>query len=263
MTNKTFRSVAWLRALFTACLLSVAACIPVDETATTLSTHFHLSAQFSGNQSSAFGGLSIGSNTGTLTIRGEAKSAVVYERIPWPEFGYTLYQGIAVDSAQMFPFWIYCNADGTMSSIYVEGTKDFPLTNFYTPGGSCSQTLGQNSVSVSLPATILTVPQPVTGFTVTGSNLSISPDGTGQMTLNGVPHEVTVFESVDCTQVCGGSGWYELHALVHKPDTSAVSFVVLYLYINSPGYIQAAYDIQLPWLTDTIPQTFTAQWSKQ
>jgi hypothetical protein len=181
----------------------------------------------SGSGTSDIGEVAITNGVGTVRIGGQDVPALVYERQP---FGAdTLYQTLAVSADRIHVLWFYCQAGG-MTNAFYEGTDGTEVTN-ETASGTCADTLASASQPVSFPAVDMPTPPLVTGYTVTGPDLSIPSGAPGWVNM-GSTWTVLVFEDVDCTS-CEAQGWYELHALLWDPGAPALLYGVFYLF--SPG----------------------------
>ena len=195
---------------------------------------------------------------GRVQIAGTQLPAVVYERVPWPEIGSTLYQAIAVDQDGWWILWFYCQ-NGALAATYYESTNGGGAQLEPGLGGSCTESLNPAQVHVELPATRLGLPTLVSGYHVEGADVSIGCDGTGKLHLGTRELQVFSFGAVDCSECASsGGGWRELHAILWDPEAARACFGIFYL--QSPGSVKLEYALSLPDLHDPGPVTFDADW---
>lgn len=219
--------------------------IRIAATEGTLDLGFRLDVEGSGRRvSSAL----LVDGVGTVRIDGADSAAVVYERIAWPEAGYTLYQALAVGPEAWRMLWFYCR-DGALETIYFEGTDGIAMQH---DGGSgtCTETMEPVSVPVSLPPVDMPYPELLDGWHVSGTALSIEPGAPGFLHLGDETMEVLPFELVDCSDArCGSGDWYELHSLLWSPRQDRACFGIFYLE-DTGASVRLAYSITLPDLFD-------------
>jgi hypothetical protein len=205
---------------------------------------------------------SITNGVGTLTPPGgTALSAFVYERIPWPQSGFTLYEILAVGPADWHVGWFYCT-DAGLSYLDYEAT-DSPQLQSFIVTGTCNETASVTQETVSLPASTLKLNGLVQGFTVSGPSLSLSGSDLGSMTINGAKWTVFPFALVDCSLGCGNPGWYELHSVYWNAADVRTCFGIYYLFIGYPNLVQIDHSICLPDLGDPTGGriNFQSTWS--
>ncbi len=234
--------------------LSVA---PTDQT---LPIAFTIS--IAGEGTSRIGDVALDANVGAVTVGGVSYQALAYEHQAWPEFGYELFQALAVGPDRLFSLWFYCKGDA-LDWVYFEGTDGTTMTDEPAQkGGSCAFSATPSSPHVKLPASSFAAPAPITGFEVKGAQLELPSGQKGTLSLGPVSHEVYVFDSVDCSTDCGSPGWWELHALLWDPKAARLCFTIFYLPVGQ-SQVWARYSIALPDLTDPIGDlTLTATWTK-
>jgi hypothetical protein len=209
-------------------------------------------------------GASFSNGVGTFTPPGGTPlPAFIYERQPWPQYGYTLYQTFAVGPTDWHLGWFYC-ADGGVEDLEYEATDDPQLQ---TPAvtGSCTETSATVDEQVSLPSSVLALDGLVQGFTVAGPSLTLSGTEVGSMTLAGSSWSVFPFALVDCSTGCGTPGWYELHSVYWDAAETQTCFGIFYLIVGTPSSVQLQYSICLPDLDDPTggSATFDSTWSGQ
>ncbi len=213
-----------------------------------------------GQGSDHVGTIDIQNSTGSVVIAEESLDVLVYQKIPWEEFERTLYQTIAMSPEVLYVMWFYCDDSDDLREVWLEGIDGYELT-WEQGTGSCSGLDETHSVDVEFPAVDWPVPETLSHFEVTGADLEIGPDTGNRVLLGGRNYHVVVFDEVDCTTICGGDGWYELHALLWDPATPRVYFGIFYLYDDNP-HIQLAWVIGLPDLDEPGPLYFEADWSR-
>lgn len=125
--------------------------------------------------------------------------------------------------------------------------------------GTCQAAGATTPVSVSWPAMTVNTPAPITGFSVSGTGVSLTAGSSG--TLDG--RTFLPYATVDCSKDCGTPGWYELHGLILNSDSSDVCFGILYLFTDGRPTVElGSYSICFPSLNTLGYQTFTASWQK-
>lgn len=222
--------------------------IAVDPTSVTVSLPFGLS--LNGNGTGFIGAVSVTDNAGTIAVDGSSLAIAFYEKQPWPEFGYTLYQGIAIGPTRWDVVWAYCNTGGSLAYIWHEGMTGAPL-DYLNATGTCADTAVTTSTTVAFPAVSFDTPVPVAGYTIDGADISLANGESGLLRFDGAWRAFVVFERVDCT-ACGGAGWHELHSVVWDESVGAAVFVILYLDFAYPESVLTAYARSLPDFTDPI-----------
>lgn len=204
--------------------------------------------------------IDIADNKGTVDFGGGPVPAFIYDRVPWPEFGYTLFEGLAVTDGAWIPFWIYCTPDGTLDYVYGERTdRTTPFRKFVN--GTCAEVAGAWDMPVDIPAHTLRDVALTCGFTVAtpaaDAPLVLEGSKPGVTTIDGQPATALVFSTVDCRRDCGDGTWFELHALVWQPTTGRVGFAIWYLFGDLAGTGVSAVDIPtlptLEWLQLPFP----------
>jgi len=236
---------------------SMPATISIGATSATVSFPFAVGA--SASSSAPHGAVSFSGNTGSLYLEGATLAAAVYERQIWDDFGYTLYQGLAIGASRWDVFWLYCQGS-TLRYVWHEGAGG-PAMHYVNANGTCSGTSAATSAAVSLPAMTLAVPPPVAGYTISGTGIGLADGATGFLRVGSKTLPFVPFEDVDCT-ACGTPGWYELHSLAWDEEEQRAIFVILYLDLAYPGRVFAAYARSLPDFGDPIGAVeLAATWS--
>jgi hypothetical protein len=226
--------------------------IVIGATDAMLDVPFTVSAAGAGTK--AIGQIALTNGVGTVEIDGQEVQAAVYEQQP---FGmYTLYQTLAVSPGRIDVLWLYCNA-GVLDFVYHEGTDgtgviDEPAT------GTCTASSTASVEQVTFPAVDMAYPPLLTGYTVTGAEVSIPSGMPGSVTVGGTMLTVLAFNAVDCSTGCGTPGWYEIHSLIWDPKVAKVTFAIFYLFPSGMP-VEVEYALTLPDLSDLVPATtFTA-----
>jgi hypothetical protein len=206
-------------------------------------------ATITGMGSGDVGALQITANSGTIEVQGTSLPAVAYEQIP---FGaYTLYQMLAVAPDHWVIAWAYCNG-GVLDSVYIESTNGIAGEQLNATG-TCSATSGPvTNASVDFPAMDLPPPTLVSGFTVTGTDLTYDGAHTGRMVIGQDNWGFFPFTTVDCSTACGTPGWYELHSILWDQATQRACFGIYYLVLDNTDQVMLDYVICLPNLTDPV-----------
>lgn len=197
-----------------------------------------------GAGSSLVGVIEVSGGVGEVVVDGDSLPAFVYEVQPWPDAGYTLLQALAVAPDRWYVLWFYCQ-DGTMTGVYTEGTDGTALA-WEEGTGTCILDSGPVTPSIVLPAVDMPWPPLVTGWTASGPELDLPGAGPGTVRIGAVDYQVLPFETVDCTEVCGTPGWYELHALLYDPAAGRACFAIFYFQLDRPGQVTVSYSVTLP-----------------
>jgi hypothetical protein len=181
---------------------------------------------------------------------------VVYEQQPWPELGYTLYQGLAVGTDAWRLVWFYCSR-GKLLAVYDETTSGGGPQGM-TSTGDCVVRDEPRLASVDLPAATLSLVNRVGEYTIIGSDIVLGCGAPGRMRVGEHNLEWFPFGAVDC-RGCGSPGWRELHTILWDGERGGASFAILYLV--SPGQVLLQYSLSLPDLVDPGPMQFNAAWT--
>jgi hypothetical protein len=231
--------------------------ITLPPTSGTLDLPFTIA--LSGSGTGTVGQISIVDGAGVVSVHGRSIDAVVYERQPWPEFGYTLYQMLAVDDDAWYVLWAYCDGQ-TLEHFYYEGTDGTALDT-EPATGTCAGTDQASTVSVNLPAVDMPTPETDLGFTFLGAELELDGVNAGRVHIAGRDMVLLPFESVDCTSVCGAGSWHELHALLWDREAGRACFGIFYMTVGMDDRVALTYSLTLPDLSDPAGYTvFDAMW---
>lgn len=214
----------------------------------------------SGGGTNRVGDIDVTSATGSVIINGASYQVVSYEMQPWPGFGYTLFQTLAVRSDAWYVLWFYCDGS-VLSGLYSEGTDGAALR--YEPAtGSCLFSSTPSQPQVQLPAVDMPYPPHAAGFTFAGAALTLDGSAPGSVSLGADTMVLLPFESVDCTTACGADpGWWELHSILYDPINGRACFGIFYMFPDRPNQVDLTYSLTLPNLSDPAGYTtFTAIW---
>ena len=221
--------------------------ISVGETDAMVTLPFGMSATGSGT--GLIGAVDVAANAGTIAIQGTSLAIAFYEKQPWPEFGYTLYQGIAVGASRWDVVWLYCSGS-TLSYVWHEGMTGIAI-DYVNASGTCADSGASTATTVELPAMELATPPAVPGYSIDGVEIAL-PDGeSGLVRIEGVLLPFVPFSVIDCT-ACGGDGWYELHSVAWDEDLLRAVFVIFYLDFAYPDRVLAAYARSIPDFADPV-----------
>lgn len=232
---------------------------------------------FSGKGAKDLGTIDITHGVGTIQFKGAPAQAFFFDATPVPagtgdagDFsGSRDFQIIAAQDSRFIMAWITCT--GTkLGFIYYESTDGDTSSSTAIPGGelaatgTCTVAETPTSVAVSLPeVTLPQAPSLVSGFTITGKDLSFDGTNPGKANVNGESWTMYPFNTVDCRD-CATPGWYELHSLFYDPANRNACLGILYLMENSPSQTELAYFLCLPQLTAPLPndqQFFDSSWT--
>ena len=146
---------------------------------------------------------------------------------------------------------IYESTDGVASG------KELPAS------GSCAILEKSTTENVSFPALDFPPPSLVSGFSITGSQMSFDGTHAGSTTFQGNSYALYPFNEVDCT-ACASPGWYELHSLLWDEKNKSACLGILYLEQNAPSTVGLAYVMCLPTVTPFFTDQqlgFSAAWT--
>ena len=228
---------------------------------TRLVREFDTSATGSGSR--RIGRVDVQRNAGTIEVDGREIKGFIYDVQDWDEYGYVLYDFLAVDAGQYYVLYLYCR-DGALTDIYWESFADD--LQYEKMFGACSrlQETTESQVSwdpVSSPREGLVV-----GYEIEGDNLHLGADGRGTLTLMDHDYEIHAFSYVGCGDCLsdGRVGWEELHIMMDMPDEDCFGILYLYGKANSPypgQTVQLGYGFCTNPVKDLPNTMFTAVWS--
>lgn len=232
---------------------------------------------FTGKGAKDLGAIAITHGAGTIQFKGAPAQAFFFDATPVPtgtddagDFsGSRDFQIIAAQDSRFIMAWITCT--GTqLGYIYYESTDGDTSSTTAVPGGelpasgTCTVAETPTSVAVSLPAvTLPSAPPLVSGFTITGQDLSFDGTNPGKANVNGESWTMYPFNTVDCRD-CATPGWYELHSLFYDPNNQNACLGILYLTEGSPAQTELAYFLCLPALSAPLTndqEFFDSAWT--
>lgn len=223
-----------------------------------VSLDFDFSA--TGTGTGLIGNIDIAGSQGTIVIDNQTLNTIVYAKVPWESSGYNLYQGIAFTDADFFVYWLYCSiSDNSLNKIYYESTDRYALTLEWA-SGNCNPRDGTSQPSFALTERNIGISRLVTGYTITGNDVSLSSGqpGTLTYTFSGITFVLYPFEAVDCSG-CSEGPWWELHSITSYAAGPKVCFTVLYLFPDSTDNVFSSYSICFPDL-DNINASLAGTW---
>jgi hypothetical protein len=225
----------------------------VGPTSGTLAVDF-TATSVTGNGTTRLGAVAVAANLADYTLLGVPYVGVAYQHHVWA--GYTLYDivSIAEDGSNLAVTYLYCQGTD-LTDAY---TESFTLAMDYeVASGVCSGTETDTTVQVDLPA-LAVAPEPMdTGMTISGTGILLGATG-GHLDLAGKTWELLPFNTVDCSTICPGGSWYEIHSMLVRPAEAC--FVILYLQLDAPGTVSLQYTLCMPTL-DTTEANYFATWS--
>ena len=226
-----------------------------------------------GSGSGDLGAIAITHGVGTLTFQGTAVDAFYFvgSVVPLADAGAdsALAQErdlelVAVQPGRVILAWITCY-EGDLAYVYYETTDGLASSKSQPASGTCAVVDPLSTAeAVSLPALSMPAPAPVTGFTITGPQLSYGATSGGKATFAGTTWSMFPFHVIDCS-ACASPGWYELHSIFWAPGKRAACAGILYLQASSTTEVELAYLLCLPGVTSPIANDqlfFGSSWTK-
>lgn len=232
---------------------------------------------FTGKGAKDLGAIAITHGAGTIQFKGAPAQAFFFNATPVPtgtgdagDFSTSRdFQIIAAQDSRFIMMWITCTGTD-LGFIYYESTDGDSSSSTAVPGGelaasgTCTVAETPTSVAVSLPAvTLPSAPPLVSGFTVTGSDLSFDGTNPGKANVNGESWTMYPFNTVDCRD-CANPGWWELHSLFYDPSNQNACLGILYLMEGTTDKTELAYFLCLPQLSAPLPneqEFFDSSWT--
>jgi hypothetical protein len=225
---------------------------------------------FHGKGAMDIGAIAIDHGVGTMEIGGATAQAFLYTHTPVPtgngdagEFASEVdYEIVAAQDNRLVLAWITCSGSD-LGYIYYETTDGLSSKMELPASGTCTVAMKSSNEAVSLPALDIAPPPLVSGFTITGADLSFDGTNPGSANLGGQTWSMYPFNVVDCS-TCSKTGWQELHSLFWNASTKNACAGILYLQANAPMQIELAYMICFPDVTDPLKndqQFFNATWT--
>lgn len=228
-----------------------------DPGPTRLWREFNVSSQGRGTR--RIGDVQIIGNTGTIAVDDKELRGFVYEVQDWKEYGYVLYDVLAVDDEGYYIFYLYCREDA-LTDIYWESHWDD--LEYEKATGACSRI--QKPAESHVDFGPVKAPEGlVGGYTIDSPRLALSDDGTGHVDLLGRRYDVYAFSYVGCAECNAGAmkGWDELHVMLDTPTEDC--FAILYLFGDgvSGDSVQLGYGFCTTPVKDLPSTVFPARWS--
>jgi hypothetical protein len=218
-------------------------------------------AAVTGNGMRRIGAIAIDGSVGTIEIYDELYDVLVYEKQPWGKFDLVLLQGLAVREDDLAMVWFYCDGEALVA-VFSESVEGLPLLD-ETATGICAYSDEPSIADVALPAVDLAYPELVPGYTISGADVEYDGVNPGFIRWDSSTYELLPFELVDCTETCGGTGWWELHVALLDRATARACVGVVYLMLDRPTRVAIEYAICLPDLADPTGgrANFIASWT--
>lgn len=206
------------------------------------------------------GAIDIAGNVGTVAVDDKVLHGLVYEVQDWHEYGYVLYDVLAVDAAGYYVVYLYCR-DGKLTDIYWESFWDD--LEYEKAVGTCVRETTPTESEVTFGP--VEVPEGlVAGYVVDSERLAVGADGIGHMDLLGRRYDVYAFSHVGCAECKAGdlNGWDELHVMLDLPGEDC--FGILYLYGNGTQgeRVQFGYGFCTNPIKDLPSTVFDAPWQR-
>lgn len=271
--NGLERNIYWRRlgyVVVVAMLLFIASCgsetedgyVPSDTTVVFPATNLSISLDFdfsvTGSGSSLIGDINISNSQGTIDINNQTLNVIVYVSVPWEEAARNLYQGIAFSDTDLFVFWFYCSADSnSLYKIYYESTDNYEMAQ-EAASGTCEPKASASQPSFSLTERNIGINRLVSGYTITGTDISLSSGQAGTLTYDNTAFVFYPFQDVDCSD-CSGGPWRELHSIAYDAAGQTACFTILYLFTDSDS-VFSSYSICFPELNN-INAVFPGTWA--
>lgn len=226
-----------------------------------------------GSGSGDLGAISIAHGVGSVTFQGSPVDAFYFvgSAVPLGADGgadSSLSQErdlelVAVQGDRVILTWITCY-DSELAYVYYETTDGIASQKSQPASGTCDVVDQSHSEPVILPALSMAAPAVVTGFGITGPQLSFDSTSAGQATFAGTTWAMYPFHTIDCS-ACASPGWYELHSLFWDAAKRSACLGILYLEMSSVTEVELAYLICLPDVTSPIANDqlfFGSSWTK-
>lgn len=203
--------------------------------------------------------VAIQQSEGVITIQGRDVDMVAIYSVPWPEFDLHLYHLIGGDGEQIYNVWLYCQG-GKLIHVFVGSSHGVTLVD-ERASGTCTHRTSSSTPRADIPALRTVEPPPAQGFRIDGPEIYFDGTGPGTIVHGGHTMRLLPYLTVDCTQVCGSSGWWELHSLVHDPEGPELYHGILYLRENDPDTVLFGWGFDMTRVVHTRDRTYTAGWS--
>lgn len=233
---------------------------------------------FTGKGAKDLGEISITHGAGTIQFKGAPAQAFFYNATAVPtgtgdagDFsGQRDFQLIAAQDGRLIMTWFTCDmSTNKLGFVYYESTDGDSSSSTAVPGGelpatgTCTVAETPSNVAVSLPAVTMPPPPLVSGFTITGADLSFDGTNPGSANVLGETWKMYPFNTVDCSD-CANPGWFELHSLFYDASNQNACLGILYLLGSDPTQTELAYLFCLNTVTAPLPNEqkfFDSTWT--
>lgn len=219
----------------------------------------------SGTGAGDVGAIAVTHGVGTLDFHGVSTQVFVYDSTAVPSgvtdgganpdggafAGDRDFELVGASADRLVVAWVTCSGSD-LAWVYYESTDGLDSTEELAATGTCAVGASATSEAVSLPALDLPPPQVVSGFTITGPQISFDGQHPGSASFGGESYTMYPFNTVDCRE-CASPGWWELHSLFFSPTTRSACFAIAYLEEQQPGVVELAYALCLPGLGNPLP----------
>lgn len=226
-----------------------------------------------GSGSGDLGAISLAHGVGSITFQGSPVDAFYFvgSAVPLGADGgadSSLTQErdlelVAVQGDRVILTWVTCY-DSELAYVYYETTDGIASQKSQPASGTCNVVDQSHTEPVVLPALSMAAPAVVTGFTITGPQLSFDSTSAGQATFGGTTWAMYPFHTIDCS-ACASPGWYELHSLFWDAAKRSACLGILYLEVSSMTEVELAYLVCLPDVTSPIANDqlfYGSSWTK-
>lgn len=217
------------------------------------------SAEIEGSGDRRVTAVSVEGNTGTVRLDGEEIPVVVYLEFYWEYAGILTYTLLGVQEDRLSTFWAYCDNEGNLTQIWYETSDGTPVA-YTDASGACANRAEPSASLVEFPPLDLPIPKLLDGFSIEGSDLTWNGEEPGLMDLAGEAWLLYPYNLVDCTEICGDPGAWELHSLLWNPATLEACFGIVYLWEPPEEMVSLDLGLCLPSL-DTPGGVFDATYS--
>lgn len=215
----------------------------------------NLDGMASGAGSGVVASVSLQHNAGYIQLGGRNFYVLTYT--PQRNFGgYDLMDGLAIrdDGADIALFYLYCQG-GQLKYVFHESY--FIDAASVGASGTCSDAQTDYSSRAFFPAITALPPGIDVGFSIMGSDLSLTGSKGQVRGSDGITRTFTTMAKVDCSK-CPGGPWYEVHGIMDERPNDAC-FGILYLFPSNYNSVRLSYSLCMPELK-SIDKVFSASW---
>jgi hypothetical protein len=172
------------------------------------------------------GALRLAHGVGTVELGCETLQVAVYDSFVSAD-GIVQVTTLAVKSDRLYALQFECDK-ARLGSVWYEST-DGAANVPEQLSGSCSEVTLPADSRVVFPAIDMPLPRTLNGYTIDGPEISLSREGRGSLSLNGVAHELFVFGDHRCLENCELDDWSSLEALIWERSSGRLSYGLVYL----------------------------------